>query len=129
MLKLKKHKLLLIALYILYKLCNLHIANCEGLTDVYSPDLSKVDKTIGWTVIISTTLLCGYLIYKGLHPTDSQNHFVEATSIVLKKDTTLALDDKINANMQQDDASYDITELKNCSYLNTLQNITKHYTK
>lgn len=118
MLKLNKHKLLLIALYILYKLCNLHIANCDGLTDVFITDLSKIDKAIGWTFIIGSTFVIAYLFYKGIPPTDDTGFSLKELPPILSQEDTQARDSKT----QQED----LNTLKDSDHIKLLQELTKY---
>lgn len=114
-----KHYFIPCFLYALYSICNLHIANCEGLTDVCTQDLSKIDKTLGWSLILGTTLFCGFLIYKGIYPSDSTE-----TVSALPPEGILALDSKIIDKPQQNKT--DLTLLKDSQYLKFLQELTKY---
>lgn len=56
-----KRYITLTFIYAIYSICNLHIANCEGLTDVYDFSTSKIDKLIGWGLVLGAlTILYMY---------------------------------------------------------------------
>ncbi len=120
MILLKNQKLFFIILYALYNVCNLQIANCEGLTDVYNQNLSKIDKTLGWVFLIGTSFIIGYTIYKGIYPSDSTNINLQDILPLKLKEDTQAQDSKIQERN-------DITCLKNSDYLKFLQEVTKYY--
>lgn len=118
----KKYYILLI-LYAFYSVCNFQIVNCESLTDVDPSTLSKIDKSLGWIFIIGTTIFCGYLLFKGIYPTDSAetpiNQVLPLTSIKdiqATEDKTLIEEEETNKN----------TIHKDSEYLKALQDLTKY---
>lgn len=122
MISTNKKYYILITLYALYSVCNFQIANCESLSDVDTSTLTKIDKSLGWLFIIGTTIFCGYLLYKGIYPTDSAGtSFNELVPIIPKEDIQ-ASDDKT----QNKEETNDITSLKDSDFLKILQEITKY---
>lgn len=118
----KKYYILLI-LYALYSVCNFQIANCESLTDVDPSTLSKIDKSLGWIFIISTTIFCGYLLFKGIYPTDStETSIVQALPLTSIKDIQ-ATEDKTHIDEEETNKN---TIPKDSEYLKLLQDLTKY---
>lgn len=115
----KKNYILFI--YALYSICNFQIANCESLADVSTPDISKFDKTLGYLLVAGTTLICGYLIYKGISPTDGAETVIQKAVPLVSKNNVATT---IKNNTELSDSS--LEDLKNTPYLLVLQELTKH---
>lgn len=118
---LKRH-ITLTFLYVVHSICKLHMANCESLTDVCNYDFSKYDKAFGWTFILGTALFCGYLIYKGIYPSDSTGLNIQGIYPVLPREDKPASYDKTYNNID----NINIGTLKDSPYLKFLQEITKY---
>lgn len=119
----KKYYILII--YAIYSVCNFQIANCESLSDVSTSTLTKIDKPLGWLFIISSTIFCGYLIYKGVYSYDAVNITTTPTDSILS--TPQYTIPAISSKTFKAPKAELTNTLTNSEYLKTLQDITKYY--
>lgn len=111
------NKYILFFLYALYSICSVHIANCESLTSVCDYNLTKIDKSLGWTFLLGTIFFIGYYYFTGDSPSPDN---LAVAKYFIKNDEPKQADDS-------DDITFSsINSLKDSEYLKTLEILTKY---